>query len=84
MIIAPQEQDPIIERGGVGENRFIGWIREVTGLLNRLDPLTGSGSPEGVVEAGLHAEYIDTDYPSGATKYIKTTASGDTGWQVIG
>lgn len=84
MIIAPQEQDPIIERGGVGENRFIGWIREVTGLLNRLDPLTGTGSPEGVVDARLHREYIDTNYPAGATKYLKTTATGNTGWQVIG
>lgn len=84
MIIAPQEQDPIIQSSGSAENRFQGWIRSVTDLLNQLEPLTGSGSPEGVVEAGLHREYIDTDYPAGATKYLKTTATGDTGWQVIG
>lgn len=84
MIIPPLEGVPIVGNGGMPEERVTGWIRSVTDLLNQLEPLTGTGSPEGVVEAGLHREYIDTNYPAGSTKYLKTTATGDTGWQVIG
>lgn len=83
-IVPPHDQFPLVDRSGMGENRFFGWIREITRRVNDLTPLEGTGSPEGVVEGALHRQYIDTDYPAGATLYIKTTATGDTGWQVIG
>lgn len=83
-IIPPHDQFPIVERSGMGVSRFFGWIREITRRVNSLTPLEGAGSPEGVVEAGLHKQYIDTDYPLGATLYRKTTETGNTGWQVIG
>ena len=80
----PHDQFPLADRSGSGENRFFGWIRAITARINSLTPLEGKGSPESVVEARLHRQYIDTDYPAGATLYIKTTATGNTGWQVIG
>lgn len=84
MIIPPSQQDAAVDRSGAPENRFIGWCRVVTDKINLLAPEEGSGSPEGVVEARKHKQYIDTDYPPGATLYIKTIDGGNTGWQVIG
>lgn len=83
-IVPPHDQFPLVDRSGRGVSRFFGWIREITRAVNNLVPATGTGSPEGVVEAGLHKQYIDTDYPAGATLYLKTTDAGNTGWQVIG
>lgn len=40
----------------------------------------GSGSPESVVETSYPALYLDED---SSAFYIKTTASGDTGWTTI-
>lgn len=83
-IVPPHDQFPLVDRQGRGENRFFGWIREITRRVNSLTPLEGTGSPEGAVEAELHRQYIDTAYPVGATLYLKTTATGNTGWQAIG
>jgi hypothetical protein len=83
-ILPPHDQLPLVDRVGTGENRFFGWIRAITIRINSLTPLEGTGSPEGAVEAALHRQYIDTAYPVGATLYLKTTATGNTGWQAIG
>jgi hypothetical protein len=83
-ILPPHDQFPLVDKSGNGENRFFGWIRAITRRVNSLTPLKGAGSPEGVVEAALHRQYIDTTYPVGATLYLKTTATGNTGWQAIG
>ena len=45
-------------------------------------PLTGTGSPEGVVTATVGTEYLDTAATNGAVKWIKATGSGNTGWKV--
>ncbi len=45
--------------------------------------VSGNGSPEGVVNAALDTIYSDTSVVP-AVKYIKTTRSGNTGWQALG
>jgi len=45
-------------------------------------PLTGTGFPEGVIAAPVGTEYVDTAATNGAVKWLKTTGTGNTGWQV--
>lgn len=45
-------------------------------------PLTGTGSPEGVVAAPVGTEYLDTAGTRGAWRWLKTTGTGNTGWVV--
>lgn len=47
-----------------------------------LPPLTGSGSPEGVVTADPGRLYLDTDSAPHPV-YLKVTGSGNTGWQIV-
>lgn len=61
-----------------------------TALLTVLDEqiiLTGSGSPEGIIEAIVAKEYMDTAGIAGAIKYIKRDAdiAGDKtkGWILV-
>ena len=65
-------------------------------ILNRLNAMgtgggtggsgvTGTGSPEGVVTATAGTLYTDTTTPGAAIVWIKTSGSGNTGWErVIG
>ena len=66
-------------------DRFQEWSQAV----KRLDPLIGSGSPEGVLEAFPFRFYIDTNGASSTTLYIKIDpddGAGDRrfGWRSIG
>lgn len=45
--------------------------------------LTGKGAPDGRVEGSLGQTYIDTSNTNGALKWIKTTPSGKSGWEVL-
>ena len=45
--------------------------------------LTGAGIPEGKVEGTLGQTYVDLRKTNGAVKWIKTTNSGMTGWDVL-
>ena len=45
-------------------------------------PLTGTGSPEGVIAAPVGTEYVDTAATNGVVKWLKTTGTGNTGWKV--
>ena len=45
-------------------------------------PLTGTGSPEGVVTAPVGTEYLDTEGTLGAWRWLKTSGTGTTGWKV--
>lgn len=45
--------------------------------------LNGKGIPEGRVEGSLGQTYIDTSNTNGALKWIKTTPSGKSGWEVL-
>ena len=41
---------------------------------------SGTGSPEGVLEALVTKQYMDTTGIAGAVTYIKQTGTGNTGW----
>ena len=45
--------------------------------------LIGTGMPNGKVEGKLGQTYVDTAKTNGALKWIKRTASGNTGWAVL-
>ena len=42
--------------------------------------LRGSGSPEGVITAGIGRLYVDTAGGASTTLYVKTSGTGNTGW----
>lgn len=62
---------------GVATLAFYTWMEQVTQALE--PPLTGSGSPEGVVVATPGRWYVDTD-TVGTGIYLKESGEGDTGW----
>ena len=43
----------------------------------------GTGMPNGVVEAEIGTTYVDKNKTNGALKWIKTTAGGNQGWEVL-
>lgn len=45
-------------------------------------PIQGTGFPEGVVTAPVGTEYVDIAATAGAVKWIKTSGTGNTGWEV--
>lgn len=45
--------------------------------------LTGVGMPNGRVDGTIGQTYVDTAKTNGALKWIKRTASGNTGWAVL-
>ena len=45
--------------------------------------LTGTGMPNGRVDGTIGQTYVDTAKTNGALKWIKRTASGNTGWAVL-
>lgn len=55
------------------------WMELLSRLTEALQIATGTGSPEGVVTAGENKLYRDT----GGGLYIKTTATGNTGWALV-
>jgi len=56
------------------------WSGFITQTVNDLAFITGTGSPEGVVEALLGKEYFDS---VAENFYKKTTNGGNTGWKQI-
>lgn len=46
--------------------------------------LSGSGSPEGVVTAGIGSVYRRTNGSTGTTLYVKEAGTGNTGWSAVG
>lgn len=45
--------------------------------------LTGTGTPNGRIDGTLGQTYIDKNNTNGALKWIKGTASGNQGWEVL-
>ena len=68
---------------GIMNDRFLEWTR----LVTRLQILTGSGSPEAVIEAFPVTLYMDTAGTAGSILYIKRDAdiAGDRtkGWILV-
>lgn len=85
MIVTPHKQSEIVRSDRIGEQTMLSWIDQVTEALNFMEPLEGSGSPEGVVKAKKHKQYFNTTGSPGSFYYRKTTdASLNTGWVAIG
>lgn len=76
-------RDPIVNKDGAMSDPFQRWMTQITSN----DLLVGTGSPEGVIEATVGREYLDTTGLTGAVKYIKQLADigGDRkqGWVAI-
>ena len=70
------------EKGKLPQRQF-----DVMRGLIQLDPLSGSGSPEGVIEASIKRFYMDTGGSAGSILYIKKLADvgGDRtkGWILV-
>ena len=58
-------------------------LREITRQVNLSTVLTGSGSPEGAIEAEPTQMYMDTAGSAGSILYIKQTGISDTGWILV-
>jgi hypothetical protein len=80
---SPNANNKIIDNDGKMDKSFRNWTQSVT----REATIVGTGSPEGVVVASLHREYIDSSGVTGTIKYIKMLSEigGDTskGWTLI-
>ncbi len=83
MINQLNNSNPIVEKDGTMIRRFSDWTKSVT----RLQILTGTGSPEGIIEALQRVLYMDDEGTAGAILYIKRDAdiSGDRtqGWILV-
>jgi hypothetical protein len=71
---------PLVDQQGIATDIFRKWIIE-------RDPLTGYGSPEGVVTAPLWSLYINRTGTTGTRLYIKVLSDigGDRaqGWEAV-
>ena len=73
----------IIDSAGRMVNNFRTWTQQIS----RLSILEGVGSPEGVIEAQVTRQYMDTNGTAGAILYIKRDSDigGDKtqGWILV-
>lgn len=67
MINQLNDSNPIVEDDGNMIRRFSIWTKAVTNL----DPLSGEGSPEGIIEADQFRLYVDTIGTTGNVLYVK-------------
>jgi len=83
MITPPAQGQPIIDATGNMGPVFRAWTQAVS----RLEILSGTGSPEGVVNAPQKTLYMNTAGVAGAILYIKrdTNVAGDPtqGWILV-
>lgn len=79
-VIAPYRSNPLVMSNGTPNPISAEFFEQVARLLEHLQVASGSGSPEGVLVAGLNKLYRDIGTN---TVYIKTTAVGDTGWIAV-
>lgn len=79
----PNANNAITDESGRMLQAFRTWTQSIT----KESTIVGSGSPEGVVEASLYREYVDSTGSTGSIKYIKMSSEigGDTskGWVLI-
>jgi len=75
---------PIVDKNGEMTIEFLIWVDQVTAN----DPIIGTGSPEGVIEALQGRLFIDTAAGTGSVLYVKRDGddgSGDRtkGWILV-
>lgn len=79
-LITPAWGFPIFEEADFGlvpTNEMHQWMLQVTAAINTAPPMTGVGSPEGVIAAKAGRWYVDTDI---ATIWYKQSGDGEAGW----
>lgn len=78
MIQVPNRDSAITDLNGVPMSIFFGWMLSISKAIDLLNPIDGTGSPEGVVKAPQKSYFFDT---VGEELYFKTTNETlDTGW----
>ncbi|MEE8207875.1 MAG: hypothetical protein V3T88_02825 [Nitrosomonadaceae bacterium] len=80
MIIDLEKFEVLVTNEGMTTLRGSEFFRELVRAVNLNTPLTGTGSPEGVLTAEPTQRYMDTAGASEAVLYIKQTGTGNTGW----
>ena len=83
-IIPPSPVDPVIEDNGTMFQRFMNWTQDVSNALNFVTPTSGSGTPEGNIEAKTGKFYTDTDVPNLYWKSVDESAGDKSlGWLLV-
>lgn len=78
MIQVPNRDSAITDSNGVPMSIFFGWMLSISKAIDLLNPIDGTGSPEGVVKAPQKSYFFDT---VGEDLYFKTTNETlNTGW----
>jgi len=80
LIIALERFTQVLDAEGRLTQRAAEYFEEITRAVNLNTPITGTGSPEGVVVGNPYQRYVNTAGASGSISYIKMTGDGDTGW----
>jgi len=83
MITAIERNTQLVGSDGKLTLRAAVFFEELTYNLNLNTAIEGTGSPEGVITADRGQRYMDTTGAAGSILYIKTTATGDTGWKLV-
>jgi len=65
-----------IEEGFTWRN----WFFLLQEKMNSIKVLSGAGTPEGVVTAGIGTLYTRTDGGASTTLYVKESGTSSTGW----
>ena len=82
-IAAPLFTAAIVNPDGTMTDQFRAWCQAIT----RLDIIIGSGSPEGVVSAGVGRLYLDKDAAAGSVLYVKRDSAlsldPKDGWKLV-
>lgn len=73
----PEITSVIVDEDRTASFQFFQFLQR---LVANTEPLEGSGSPEGVVNAIPGRHYIDTD---NTDVYFKREGDGDTGWKLL-
>ncbi|MEE9398670.1 MAG: hypothetical protein V3V23_00195 [Dehalococcoidales bacterium] len=81
-IVTPQN-DVIVAESRRPSAKFGQWL----GLMTELEPISGTGDPEGVQEARKKRFYIDEDGDTGTILYVKLLDDIDgnrkKGWKLV-
>lgn len=66
-------------------DRFVRWLSTLRQrLLTVPENFEGDGTPEGTVSAPAGSRYFNRTGAPGSYLYVKTTATGNTGWVAYG
>ena len=82
-VIAIERNSQLVDRNGFLTLRGAEFVEKLTLLVNKNEVLSGTGSPEGVVEAEPKRLYMDDTGTAGNILYVKKSGTGDTGWILV-